>query len=77
DDEWWLNCKIDGRGPFLYDLIKDPLLKKNVAKENKDIVDYLFTKAIVDAGGSFPDYLIELAKKERDFPGCSPIAARL
>jgi len=77
DDEWWLNCKIDGRGPFLYDLIKDPLLKKNVAKENKDIVDYLFTKAIADAGGSFPDYLIELAKKERDFPGCSPLAVRV
>lgn len=77
NDEWWLNCKINGRGPFLYNLAKDPFLKKNIAEENKDIVNHLFAKAIADAGGSFPDYLLELAKKEIDFPGCSPIAARL
>jgi len=77
DSQWWLNCKVDGKGPFLYNLTADPLLKKNVTEENKDVVDRLFAKAISDAGGSFPDYLLKLASEKTDFPGCSPIAARL
>jgi arylsulfatase A-like enzyme len=76
NDEWWLNCKIDGKGAFLYDLNKDPLLKKNVAKEHQNVVDYLFGKGLDDAGGNFPDYLLQLARKETDFPGCSPLAVR-
>lgn len=76
NDEWWLNCKINGRGAFLYDLNKDPLLKKNVAEEHQNVVDYLFKKGVDDAGGNFPDYLLQLAKEGMDSPGCSPLAAR-
>ncbi len=76
DDKWWLNCRVDGKGVFLYDLTIDPMLKKNVAKEHKDVVNNLFAKGVADAGGSFPDYLMELAKRGIDSPGCSPIVAR-
>ena len=77
DDKWWLNCKVDGKGAFLYDLTTDPMLEKNIAKEHKDVVNNLFAKGLADAGGSFPDYVLEAAKKQTDSPGCSPIAARL
>ena len=76
NDEWWLNCKISGRGAFLYNLKKDPLLKKNVAEEHQNVVDYLFAKGVDDAGESFPDYLLQLERKGTDSPGCSPLAAR-
>jgi len=76
NNEWWLNCKINGKGVLLYNLKKDPLLKKNIAEEHKNVVDYLFTKALDDAGGKFPDYLLKLAGEEIDLPGCSPLAAR-
>jgi len=76
NDDWWLNCKINGKGVFLYNLKKDPLLKKNVAEEHQNVVDYLFKKGVDDAGGSFPDYLLQLAKDNADFPGCSPLAVR-
>lgn len=76
NDEWWLNCKISGRGAFLYDLNKDPLLKKNVAEEHQNVVDYLFSKGVDDAGGSFPDYLLQLEREGMDSPGCSPLASR-
>ena len=76
DDKWWLNCKVDGKGAFLYDLTADPMLKKNVAAEHKDVINDLFAKGVADAGGSFPDYVLESAKKAVDSPGCSPIAAR-
>jgi len=75
NDEWWLNCLINGRGAFLYDLNKDPLLKKNVAEEHQNVVDYLFSKAVDDAGGNFPDYLLQLAREGMISPGCSPLAA--
>jgi hypothetical protein len=32
--------------------------------------------ALKDAGGKFPDWLIEIAKKDADAPGCSDLAAR-
>jgi len=76
NDEWWLNCKINGKGAFLYDLNKDPLLKKNVAEKNQVVVDYLFKKGVDDAGGNFPDYLLQLAKERMETSGCSPLAAR-
>jgi len=76
NNEWWLSCKIDGSGVLLYNLKKDPLLKKNVAEEHQNVVDYLFGKGVDDAGGSFPDYLLQLEREGMDSPGCSPLAAR-
>jgi len=77
NDEWWLNCKISGKGAFLYNLNRDPLLKKNVAEEHQNVVNYLFNKGVDDAGGKFPDYLLQLERKGMDSPGCSPLAARI
>jgi len=75
-DRWWFNCKMDGTGVLLHDLAaKDPFAK-NVADEHRDVVDSLFALAKRDAGGQFPDWLVELARKQADAPGCSDLAAR-
>lgn len=75
-DRWWFNCKADGTGPFLYDLSSAKPFKKNVASKNKNIVNTLFAKAIADAGGSIPEWIVDLAKNQTDAPGCSALAAR-
>ena len=79
NDKWWLNCLVNGRGIFLYNLEKDPYLEKNIAEENKDVVDELYSKAVEDAGGreNIPGFVMEAAEKQEVFPGCSPIAARV
>ncbi len=75
-DKWWFNCKADGTGVLLYDRGASDPFTGNVAAENPDIVDELFAQAIEDAGGSFPDWIIELAQSQADAPGCSDLAAR-
>jgi arylsulfatase A-like enzyme len=75
-EQWWMNCKIDGKGAFLYDLSNGAPSEKNVADQNKRMVDELFAKAVADAGGKFPDFIMELAKGQADAPGCSALAAR-
>jgi len=73
---WWLNCKVDGTGALLHDLkIANPFAK-NVARKHPKIVDSLFSKAVEDAEGGFPDWLVDMSKKEKDAPGCSDLAAR-
>ncbi len=75
-ERWYLNCKIDGFGPFLYDVPADPGYEHNVAHDNPEVVQELFAKAVEDAGGGFPDYLMAIAKNQKDAPGCSDLAAR-
>ena len=75
-DKWWFNCKVDGSGALLYDLTASQPFAKNVSDAHLDVVGRLFKQAKADAGGSFPDWLVELAKNEADAPGCSEIAAR-
>jgi arylsulfatase A-like enzyme len=79
-DRWWFNCKADGTGVLLYDLTSadghDPFAT-NVADEHAEVVNELFSLAVEDAGGSFPDWIIELAKDQADVPGCSDLVARL
>lgn len=75
-DKWWFNCKCDGTGMLLYDLKAEDPFTKSVADENPDVVKKLFGQAEEDAGGSFPDWLIELAENQADAPGCSDLAAR-
>lgn len=75
-EQWWLNCKVDGSGAFLYDLQTPEPWKHNLANQNLETVRSLFNVALQEAGGSFPDWLLELAKKELDAPGCSDLAAR-
>jgi arylsulfatase A-like enzyme len=76
DENWWLNCKINGRGVFLYDLNADKPFENNVANTNGDVVRKLFQKGVADAGGEFPDFLVEMAERQADAPGCSELAAR-
>ena len=76
-DRWWFNCKVNGTGAFLYDLKNAQPFIRNVAGDNTDVVNRLFAQAKEDAGGSFPEWLVELARTQTDAPGCSPIAARV
>jgi len=76
DDRWWLNVKVDGSGPFLYDLEAPDPRKKNAADDHADVVQRMFQMAMDDAHGGLPDYVMELARSEKDAPGCSELAAR-
>ena len=75
-DRWWLNCKVDGTGVLLHDLKAADPFAANVAKKKPAVVNKLFAQAKEDAGGGFPEWLIELARKQADAPGCSDLAAR-
>lgn len=75
-DKWWLNCRVNGKGAFLFDLNSEDCFTKNVAGTNPDIVRELFNISVEDAGGSIPQYLITLADNEKDVPGCSALALK-
>jgi arylsulfatase A-like enzyme len=75
-DQWWFNCKVNGKGGFLYDLRSTDPFNKNVADDHPDVVEELFDLALEDAGGEFPDFLLRLAVEQMDAPGCSELAAR-
>lgn len=75
-DRWWFNGKFDGTGILLHDLAEEDPFARNVADDHRPVIDRLYQTALEDAGGAFPDWLIELAALEADAPGCSPLAAR-
>jgi arylsulfatase A-like enzyme len=75
-ERWWFNGKVDGSGMLLYDLNAPDPFAQSVAQEHSDIANRLFVQAKEDAGGNFPDWLVELATKQADAPGCSDLAAR-
>ena len=76
NDRWWFNCKVDGTGVLLHDLsAKDPFAR-NVAQDHSDVVRELVRIAEEAATGGFPQWLLQLALKQADAPGCSDIAAR-
>ena len=73
---WWLNCKIDGTGVMLYDLnVPDPFAR-NVAGDHPAVVNDLFSLAVQDAKGGFPEWLMQIAQTQADAPGCSDLVAR-
>jgi len=76
-EKWWFNCKVDGTGVLLYDLEADDPFARNVGDEHPDVVNALFAQAVEDAGGGFPDWLLDLARNQADAPGCSDLAARV
>ena len=76
-DCWWFNCKADGTGVFLYDLNSPEPFKNNVANKKVSVVNELFARALADAGGNIPGWIIELARNQTDAPGCSALAARV
>jgi arylsulfatase A-like enzyme len=75
DDRWWLNCKMNGRGVFLHDLTAEQPFDHNVADDHPDIVRRMFAQAVNEAGGSFPEELLQFAADHADAPGCSDLAA--
>jgi len=75
-DKWWFNCKVDGTGVLLYDREASDPFARNVAHEYPDVVQELYAQALEDAGGSFPEWIIQLAQNQADAPGCSDLAAR-
>ncbi len=76
NDRWWLNCKADGTGVLLHDLKEAEPFGKNVAGENAAAVNELFALAKADATGGFPEWILELARSQKDAPGCSDLVAR-
>jgi arylsulfatase A-like enzyme len=74
--DWWFNCKADGTGVILRDLRESDPWSRNVAAEHTETVNELFALALEDAGGAFPDWILELARTQADAPGCSDLVAR-
>jgi len=74
--DWWLNCKINGKGVFLRDLNSPNPFENNVADKNPEVVKQLFDEGVKEAGNGFPDFIVKLAESQADAPGCSELAAR-
>jgi len=72
---WWLNCRADGKGVFLHDLKAAKPFTRNVADKHRGTVRKLYAAALADAGGSFPERILEIARNESHVPGCSALAA--
>ncbi len=75
-NRWWFNAKVDGTGVLLHDLKAGHPFARNVADEFPDVVNDLYARATEDAGGDYPDWIIELATSQADAPGCSDLVAR-
>ncbi len=76
DHDWWMNCKVNGKGIFLRDMNAEKPFDGNVADGNPDVAKKLFDKGVADAGGKFPEFILKLAEGQADAPGCSDLAAR-
>jgi arylsulfatase A-like enzyme len=76
-DRWWFNVKADGIGALLYDLADADPFAANKAADHPNVADELFARAVEDAAGGFPRWLVEMAASEADAPGCSDLAARV
>lgn len=75
DESWWFNSKIDGSGAFLYDSRSPAVDVPNVAERHPDVAQALYRRAVEDAKGGFPEYLLRMCALHGDAPGCSPLAA--
>jgi len=75
-NRWWFNGKVDGSGALLYDLDAPDPFARSVAEEHREVSETLFHMAADDAGGPFPDWLLDMARKQENAPGCSDLAAR-
>jgi hypothetical protein len=60
----------------LYDISKSPTLDRNVADDHPKVVQEMFDLACADAEGGFPDFILDLAERDADAPGCSDLAGR-
>ena len=69
NDHWWLSCKIDGSGVILHDMAAQDPFAANVAQDNAEVVKELFSLAMADAVGGFPDGLLRAAGRQKNAPG--------
>ncbi|WP_151446869.1 sulfatase [Lacisediminimonas profundi] len=76
DDNWWFNAKIDGTGAFLYPAHRPQGEETSMAAEHPEIVEAMFRIGKEDAGGSFPQYLLDRAATVADAGGSVPFATR-
>ena len=75
DDQWWFNAKINGRGAFLHDSPRPTPTRRTSPNNIRMWSSGCSIWAVADAGGSFPEYLLQQAEGAGDAPGCSPFAA--
>jgi len=75
-DRWWFNCSVLGTHCLLYDLEEPDPFAHSVAERHPEVLEELFVLAKRDAGGTFPDWLVDLARRDADAPGCTILAAR-
>jgi arylsulfatase A-like enzyme len=75
NDRWWLSCKLDGTGPILHDLESAEPFSVNAAEQNQETVNALFSLAMEDAVGGFPEGLLRYAKNLQNAPGSSDVPA--
>ena len=64
-------------GVLLHDLKQADPFMANAAEDNTEAVNDLFALAKADAEGGFPEWILELARSQKDAPGCSDLAARV
>ena len=76
DDNWWFNVKIDGQGALLYPHSSPPLGAQSVATAHPDVVRSMFRTGKADAGGSFPQYLLDRAATIPNVPGSASFSAQ-
>jgi hypothetical protein len=64
---------VDGSGVMLYDLNAENPFVDNVADGHEDVVREMYAKALADAGGELPEYLVQMAADVEDVPGSSAL----
>lgn len=73
EGKWWYNAFVGREAERLYDISKDPDLRKNVATAHPDVCRRLADQAVADAGEPIPEYLYHLKNQ----PGCTPLEPEL
>ncbi len=74
-EQWWFNCKVDGRGALLFDRRRADPFAESLAEAEPVLCRELFALGTADGTGDFPEFLLAQAVSTADAPGCSPIAA--
>jgi len=74
DEHWWFNAKVDGTGALLYPASR-AIDEPSVATDHPEVVRRMFATGSADAGGRFPEYLIQRAAALSDLPGSAPFNA--
>lgn len=75
DDTWWFNAKIDGTGALLFPASRSPGEVPSVAADHPDVLRSMFRTGTADAGGTFPQFLLDRAATIPDAVGSIPVPA--